>query len=136
MIQNLTKGKIVEYIVLLIALVALGLSIAAIAKPCSSNFTDRVRTRKDYSIGVADQHSNQDCPPGIECVCDPKKCSSYVFGGKCQGDQCVCDLNTINYPELLNSLEIKCDESSEPYIRWDMIDDNSCNYRMVCIKKS
>ena len=40
MLQNLTKGKMVEWVVLLVALVALGLSIAAVAKPCSSNFGD------------------------------------------------------------------------------------------------
>lgn len=38
MLQNLTKGKMVEWVVLLVALVALGLSIAAIAKPCKSDF--------------------------------------------------------------------------------------------------
>ena len=38
MLQNLTKGKMVEWVVLLIALVALGLSIASIAKPCKSSF--------------------------------------------------------------------------------------------------
>ncbi len=38
MLQNLTKGKIAEYVVLLIALVALGLSIASITKSCNSNF--------------------------------------------------------------------------------------------------
>jgi len=42
MLQNLTKGKMVEWVVLLVALVALGLSIAAVAKPCSSNFGDYV----------------------------------------------------------------------------------------------
>ena len=40
MLQNLTKGKMVEWVVLLVALVALGLSIAAVVKPCSSNFGD------------------------------------------------------------------------------------------------
>lgn len=44
MLQNLTKGKKVEWVVLLVALVALGLSIAAVAKPCSSNFADVCKT--------------------------------------------------------------------------------------------
>ena len=38
MLQNLTKGKMVEWVVLLVALVALGLSIAAFAKPCKDTF--------------------------------------------------------------------------------------------------
>ena len=40
MLQNLSKGKIVEWVVLLVALVALGLSIASVAKPCKSDFGD------------------------------------------------------------------------------------------------
>ena len=42
MLQNLKKGKMVEWVVLLFALVALGLSIAAVAKPCKSNFGDYI----------------------------------------------------------------------------------------------
>ena len=52
MLQNLTKGKIVEWVVLLVALVALGLSIAAVAKPCKSNFGDFLSNGKPGNLQV------------------------------------------------------------------------------------
>jgi len=52
MLQNLTKGKMVEWVVLLVALVALGLSIAAVAKPCSSNFGDFLSNGKPGNLRV------------------------------------------------------------------------------------
>ena len=48
MLQNLSKGKMVEWVVLLVALVTLGLSIAALAKPCSSNFGDTCQRMSPY----------------------------------------------------------------------------------------
>lgn len=52
MLQNLTKAKMAEYVILLVALVALGLSIAAVAKPCSSNFGDFLSNGKPGTIPV------------------------------------------------------------------------------------
>ena len=86
MLQNLSKGKMVEWVVLLVALVALGLSIAAVAKPCKSDFADRIQMSPpngpvlpgtaEYTPGGQNACRNDMacrggqsyvCPPGTSC---------------------------------------------------------------------
>ena len=81
MFQN--KAKLVEYVVLLIALVALGFSIASILKPCKkSDFAD---TCQD-AAGL---------PDGKHCPLAGKKCGVGHYYHNC-GDMlnCVCQPDT------------------------------------------
>uniref|UniRef100_A0A6C0LDW9 Uncharacterized protein n=1 Tax=viral metagenome TaxID=1070528 RepID=A0A6C0LDW9_9ZZZZ len=73
MLQNLTKGKMVEWVVLLVALIALGLSIAAVAKPCSSNFGDTCNPCSCPTYG------EDECPSGTKCNCS-KTCMRKGYG--------------------------------------------------------
>ena len=89
MLQNLTKGKMVEWVVLLVALVALGLSIAAVAKPCKSDFGDVCKT----VIGGAGAHDSceqynvagKNCNPnGQGCLSDGTGCKDCAFSPNCK----------------------------------------------------
>ena len=80
MLQNLTKGKMVEWVVLLVALVALGLSIAAVAKPCSSNFGDTCNPCSCPTYG------EDECPTGTKCDCS-KKCMRQGYGSCMAGSE-------------------------------------------------
>jgi hypothetical protein len=93
MLQNLTKGKMVEWVVLLVALVALGLSIAAVAKPCSSNFADKIKINGKILPGTAEGKACRNdmacrggpsyvCPPGTACVPREGRISNCVKGEK------------------------------------------------------
>ena len=67
----------VKYIVLLIALVALGLSIAAIVKPCKSHFA----SAGDVSNCVYGWHEGGgNIDPGSEAQYDDTMCSAHGFG--------------------------------------------------------
>ena len=66
MLQNLTKGKLVEWVVLLVALVALGLSIAAVAKPCSSSFGDYIVQNGNKVRGILGKGDGMCKTPNIE----------------------------------------------------------------------
>lgn len=94
MIENLSKkGKIAEFVVLLIALVALGLSIASVAKPCKSHFANSVCSKscgKDYSGDTCED--DQDCGPcamGLDpqSDCPPGNCGC---GSDDPGDEPLC----------------------------------------------
>ena len=110
MLQNLTKGKMVEWVVLLVALVALGLSIAAVAKPCSSNFANVCKTVYAMSGGYdscgAQGYAGKSCDPNEQFSCGSSpvcKCGGdggsgspgLVPGGECQdiGDKNSCNQN-------------------------------------------
>ena len=93
MLQNLTKGKMVEWVVLLVALVALGLSIAAVAKPCKSDFADKIKINGKILPGTAEGKACRNdmacrggpsyvCPPGYACVPREGKISNCVKGEK------------------------------------------------------
>ena len=88
----------VEWVVLLVALVALGLSIAAVAKPCSSNFGD---------FDCDGSHGN--AIKGGDCVTP----------NSTQGDMCGRDNNYICGKNLTCSNERKCikgkEESCKPF---------------------
>jgi len=86
--RNLTKGKMVEWVVLLVALVALGLSIAAVAKPCKSDFADTCKTVPPASPGGYDsceaQKEGKPCDPNDEFSCGYShfcKCGDGGGGG-------------------------------------------------------
>jgi hypothetical protein len=78
MLQNLTKGKMVEWVVLLVALVALGLTIAAVAKPCSSNFADKIQMSPN-----GPPSGPTDCEVGGRVCCnDSEDCPTAPHGKK------------------------------------------------------
>ena len=105
MLQNLSKGKMVEWLVLIIALVTLGLSIAALAKPCSSNFGDTCQSggygdcpksiigkscdpvnNKDGCEGENMRYGCEDCGFNPRCLCkeddeSKSKLSKKTLGG-------------------------------------------------------
>ena len=158
MLQNLTKGKMVEWVVLLIALVALGLSIAAVAKPCSSNFADTCQNAKDGGVcpcvgqkcGVgATQYDccdrlNCDCvadspgPPSSNCtidqgkglVCDDARCYD------CK-PPCTITSESSQYPfgRCVDPNQIRAQENEACYtpgcFNCDE-DDPLCDTNLVC----
>jgi len=93
MLQNLTKGKMVEWVVLLVALVALGLSIAAVAKPCSSKFGNTC-TGPDCKVAGKKCDRLSDCgtiKQQMGCYCTgggPATCSP--LGGDCPHNAKCC----------------------------------------------
>ena len=108
MLQNLTKGKMVEWVVLLVALVALGLSIAAVAKPCSSNFANfcegggcdsTAYTRRCDPNEIPSKTCKHDAIIKDQCHCNPDSgpptCTPK--GHYCQNDkECCSNTKCIN----------------------------------------
>ena len=87
MIQNLTKEKKIKYIVLLIALIALGLSIYAIVKQCRSYFASD--TAKTIAACIKDMewcnyHKKDGCNHNYnlndEVHYRDKECSAHGLG--------------------------------------------------------
>ena len=74
----------VEWVVLLVALVALGLSIASVAKPCKSNFGDTCTGPKCKVAG-------QSCKSYSDCGTREQQIDCYCTGG---GDQTSNDTCT------------------------------------------
>jgi len=73
----LNKIKIVYWIVFFIALIALGLSIAAIVKPCKSNFA----SAGDISNCVSGwSHGGGNIDPGSETQYNDSMCSAHGLG--------------------------------------------------------
>ena len=70
----------IEWVVLLVALVALGLSIAAVAKPCSSNFGDTCNPCSCPTYG------EDECPTGTKCDCS-KTCMRQGYGSCLAGSE-------------------------------------------------
>jgi len=116
MLQNLTKGKMVEWVVLLVALVALGLSIAAIAKPCKDTFASALNNcttgwqqlngpgpnccdlkdpqgtcNSGYYCSQSEICPSGQCVPGTHCAKSGNSCehAPCCEGLKCLGGQCV-----------------------------------------------
>lgn len=97
MLKNLTKGKMVEYIILLIALVALGLSIAAVSTGCVSHFAGYtcqdgdggvcpigVRGKSCSDVRDCTSPKHPDAP--MNCSCDSSGRKPIPTGGPCDSD--------------------------------------------------
>jgi len=92
MLQNLIKGKIVEWVVLLVALVALGLSIAAIAKPCKDTFATALKNETtNWSLRSGKMISTTD-PCYMPSASHDDYCNNITRSQVCQQDYiCVGD---------------------------------------------
>jgi hypothetical protein len=111
MLQNLTKGKMVEWVVLLVALVALGLSIAAVAKPCSSNFGNTC-------TGPGCKVAGQLCKSISDCGTREQQMDCYCTGGgppncKPKGHDCQNDKECCNNIKCKNNVCGDCADDQE-----------------------
>jgi len=137
MLQNLTKGKMVEWVVLLVALVALGLSIAAVSKSCKSDFADTCKTVTGghdscEQYNVAGKNCN---PNGPGCLSDGTGCADCAYspnckcgggsggspgvvpGGECQdiGDKtsCISNKNCVFWNGMCGAKDKVCEEGED-----------------------
>lgn len=146
MLQELKKVKSVEWLLILIALVALGLSIAAIAKPCKSNFADTCGgpdCKEPYKGNSCSSY--RDCGPDCKCNTDPPgpsdKCRDHkdMYGKLCKTIACpICkDPCTVMYPDqfpygICGDPKERADEGHSCYVNDDKLGDICNSDAFIC----